>query len=67
MRKLFVAATALLLVACGATVAGEETQTGAQGTWELSEAGAGEALTLAAVEGVQLDVDTIYRDPLTAG
>ena len=35
MRKLFVAATALLLVACGATVAGEETQTVAQGTWEL--------------------------------
>jgi hypothetical protein len=32
--------------------------------WELAEAGAGETLTLAALEGVQLDVDLIYRDPL---
>lgn len=36
-----------------------------QGVWMLSEAGAGEALTLAAVEGVRLDVDTIYRNPLS--
>lgn len=36
----------------------------AAGIWELSEAGAGETLTLAALEGVRLDVDLIYRDPL---
>lgn len=35
-----------------------------QGIWMLSEAGAGETLTLAALEGVRLDVDLIYRDPL---
>lgn len=35
-----------------------------QGIWMLSEAGAGQTLTLAAVEGVRLDVDLIYRDPL---
>jgi Uma2 family endonuclease len=38
-----------------------------QGTWTLAEAGAGETLTLAALEGVHLDVDLIYRDPLAAG
>ncbi|MFO7567536.1 MAG: Uma2 family endonuclease [Enhygromyxa sp.] len=38
----------------------------AQGVWELAEAGAGETLTLAALEGVRLDVDLIYRDPLAA-
>jgi Uma2 family endonuclease len=31
------------------------------GIWQLSEAGAGETLTLAALEGVRLDVDLIYR------
>jgi Uma2 family endonuclease len=35
-----------------------------QGIWMLSEAGAGETLTLAALEGVRLDVDLIYQDPL---
>ena len=35
-----------------------------QGVWELAEAGAGETLTLAALEGVRLDVELIYRDPL---
>ena len=34
-----------------------------QGIWMLSEAGAGETLTLAALEGVRLDVDLIYSDP----
>jgi Uma2 family endonuclease len=36
----------------------------AQGTWMLAEAGAGETLTLAALDGVVLDVDSIYADPL---
>jgi Uma2 family endonuclease len=35
-----------------------------QGIWMLAEAGAGETLTLAAFEGVHLDVGLIYRDPL---
>jgi Uma2 family endonuclease len=35
-----------------------------QGAWMLGEAGAGEKLTLAALEGVSLDVDLIYRNPL---
>lgn len=35
-----------------------------QGIWMLSEAGPGETLTLAALEGVDLDVDRIYRNPL---
>lgn len=39
----------------------------AEGVWTLAEASAGEVLTLAAVEGVRLDVDGLYRDPLTAG
>jgi Uma2 family endonuclease len=34
------------------------------GAWELAEAGAGETLTLAALDGVRLDVDLIYRNPL---
>lgn len=34
-----------------------------QGIWMLSEAGAGETLELAALDGVRLDVDRIYRDP----
>jgi Uma2 family endonuclease len=37
-----------------------------QGIWMLSEAGAGEKLALAAFEGVSLDVDLIYRNPLAA-
>lgn len=36
----------------------------AKGVWELAEAGAGETLTLAALEGAHLDVDLVYRDPL---
>ena len=35
-----------------------------EGVWMLAEAGAGEGLTLAAVEGVRLDVDALYRNPL---
>jgi Uma2 family endonuclease len=35
-----------------------------QGVWMLSEAGAGGRLRLAALEGVSLDVDLIYRNPL---
>ncbi len=38
----------------------------AEGVWMLAEAGVGETLTLAALEGVTLDVDLIYRDPLAA-
>lgn len=38
-----------------------------EGVWMLAEAGSGERLTLAAVDGVQLDVDGLYRDPLTTG
>lgn len=38
-----------------------------QGIWMLAEAGAGETLTLAAIEGVRLDVDLIYHNPLPAG
>jgi Uma2 family endonuclease len=38
-----------------------------QGIWMLAEAGSGETLTLAALEGVHLDVDLIYRNPLPAG
>jgi Uma2 family endonuclease len=34
-----------------------------QGIWMLSEAAAGETLELAAIEGVRLEVDRIYRDP----
>lgn len=37
-----------------------------QGVWMLSEAGAGETLTLAGLEGVGLDIDLIYRNPLIA-
>jgi hypothetical protein len=33
----------------------------------LAEAGPGETLTLAALEGVTLDVELIYRNPLPAG
>lgn len=36
----------------------------AEGEWVLGEAGAGQVLTLASIEGVQLDTDAIYRDPL---
>lgn len=36
----------------------------AEGVWMLAEAGVGERLTLAALDGVELDVDLIYRDPL---
>ncbi|PRP96219.1 Uma2 family endonuclease [Enhygromyxa salina] len=39
----------------------------ATGEWVLSEAGAGELLSLASLEGVRLDTDAIYRDPLAAG
>lgn len=35
-----------------------------QGVWMLSEAGAGGMLELAALAGVSLDVDRIYRNPL---
>jgi Uma2 family endonuclease len=35
-----------------------------QGVWMLSEAGAGGRLSLTALEGVHLDVDLIYRNPL---
>lgn len=35
-----------------------------QGVWMLNEAGAGGKLKLAALEGVSLDVDLIYRNPL---
>jgi Uma2 family endonuclease len=38
-----------------------------QGVWMLAEAGPGETLTLAALEGVTLDVELIYRNPLPAG
>jgi hypothetical protein len=33
------------------------------GVWMLNEAGAGGRLSLAALEGVSLDVDLIYRNP----
>lgn len=36
------------------------------GLWVLREAGRGEQLQLASLEGLSLDVDTIYADPLTA-
>ncbi len=36
----------------------------AAGEWVLSEAGVGQVLSLASLEGVQLDTDAIYRDPL---
>jgi Uma2 family endonuclease len=36
----------------------------AAGEWVLSEAGAGEVLVLASLEGVRLETDAIYRDPL---
>ncbi len=35
-----------------------------QGVWMLDEAGPGGTLRLAALEGVSLDVDLIYRNPL---
>jgi len=35
-----------------------------EGAWVLAEAGAAESLSLRSLDGVQLDVDTIYRDPL---
>lgn len=34
------------------------------GQWLLSEAGAGEVLTLTSLEGIELATDVIYRDPL---
>jgi Uma2 family endonuclease len=37
-----------------------------QGVWMLNEAGAGGVLGLAALEGVGLDVDLIYRNPFAA-
>jgi Uma2 family endonuclease len=39
----------------------------AEGAWMLSEAGAGEVLTLRSLAGVTLDTDAIYRDPLAPG
>jgi len=36
------------------------------GQWVLREAGPGEQLTLSSIEGVVLDVDTIYTDPLAS-
>ncbi len=36
------------------------------GEWVLSEAGAGQSLILASLEGVRLETDAIYRDPLAA-
>lgn len=37
----------------------------AQGAWVLSEAGAGEHLELRSLPGVTVDVDALYRDPLS--
>lgn len=39
----------------------------AEGAWVLSEAGAGETLALRSLEGVRLQIDDLYRDPLAAG
>jgi Uma2 family endonuclease len=36
----------------------------AEGAWVLSEAGPGEALALRSLEGVRLQIDDVYRDPL---
>ena len=36
------------------------------GLWVLREAGSGEQLQLSSLEGLSLDVDTIYADPLAA-
>lgn len=36
----------------------------AEGSWVLTEAGAGEALELRSLPGVRLEVDALYRDPL---
>jgi Uma2 family endonuclease len=36
----------------------------ADGAWTLAEAGAGQVLELRSLEGVRLDVDALYRDPL---
>ena len=37
---------------------------GANGTWQLSEAGPGEAIQLRSID-VKLHVDDVYHDPLT--
>lgn len=37
----------------------------AEGEWVLSEAGAGERLALRSLSGVTLEVDALYRDPLS--
>ena len=36
----------------------------AAGEWVRREAGVGQVLSLASLEGVQLETDAIYRDPL---
>ncbi|MFV8755633.1 Uma2 family endonuclease [Nannocystaceae bacterium ST9] len=38
----------------------------AAGEWVLGEAGPGEVLPLASLEGVRLETDVIYRDPLAS-
>ncbi|WP_258182782.1 Uma2 family endonuclease [Enhygromyxa salina] len=38
----------------------------AAGVWVLSEAGAGETLALASLDGVSLATDLVYRDPLSS-
>jgi Uma2 family endonuclease len=38
----------------------------AAGEWVLSEAGAGQKLTLSSLDSIQLETDLIYRDPLAS-